>query len=491
MVFALLIGAVGAGVDFSYSNVVRAEIQNAADAAVLAASSPSLDDSKRQAVAEKTFASLMPERNLDGPVEVIFDLSEAGTVNVMAKARVVNQFAQLVGFRYIDVSATSVAKQSVRKPEIAFVLDVSGSMNAWMGSGNRITVLKTAAKKLIDTIDKNAVPSAPPSYAIIPFNMNVNIGVANSAYVSDTSDPLFAGTAWAGCVLERKGKDANSDDFNEFSGGSNGKWHAYISPPEPNSGGACSNKSNGENLGYLSVATNPPGVFKAQTAGPNYNCVRHAITALNENPANVKSSIDKLTAEYNMGTIIAPGVAWGMRVLSSSAPFSEGSPEGAKIRKIMVVLTDGEQTTEAEYGTRPTCNAATNSVTPYEFDPAKFGLGGKKIKTYGATDEFSAYGYIRDSDPFGSNPSTWSDVSDDLYNVSIEACKNAKELGKNGIEIFSIAVSADAGPGTKTYDLLKNCATNDAHFFYASDSAALEFAFKKIADEIVNVHLTK
>ncbi|MEZ5893489.1 MAG: hypothetical protein R3C58_10175, partial [Parvularculaceae bacterium] len=194
---------------------------------------------------------------------------------------------------------------------------------------------------------------------------------------------------------------------------------------------------------------------------------------------------------YNMGTIIAPGVAWGMRVLTPGAPFTEGEPESDKVRKIMVVLTDGEQTTEAEYGTRPSCDKATNSSTPYEFDPATFGLAGKKITTYGAKDEFSAYGYIRDSDPFGSNPASWSDVSDDLYDLSIDACSKAKNYGSKGIEIFAIAVSADAGPGTKTYKLLKNCASDDAHFFYAADSKALQTAFQRIADEIVNVHLTK
>ena len=157
----------------------------------------------------------------------------------------------------------------------------------------------------------------------------------------------------------------------------------------------------------------------------------------------------------------------------------------------MVVVTDGEQTTEAQYGTRSTCSNAQNSTTPYVFDPASFGLAGKKISTFGAMDEFSAYGYIRDSDPFNSNPTSWSDVADDLYDVSIDACKKAKDYGSRGIEIYSIAVSADAGPGTKTYDLLKNCASDDAHFFYAADAGSLETAFRKIADNIVNVHLSK
>ena len=490
--FALLVGAVGGGVDFSYANAVRVEMQAAADSAVLAASVPSLDDTKREAVAGTVFAAAMPpDHEFIEPPTVTVDLSEDGVVKIDASGRVATKFAKLIGFSSIDINASAVAAQSVRRPEIAFVLDVSGSMRAFMGVDRRINVLKQSTKTLIDTVNKNAVPSSPPAYAIVPFNMNVNVGAANTSFVTESTHALFAGTSWAGCVLERAGAGANSDAYNQFSSGADGKWHAYIWPPDPNSGGSCSNRSDGTNSGYLSVVTNPIGVYKAQTAGPNYNCVRHAITPLEEDPSAVKSAIDKLTAESNMGTIIAPGVAWGMRVLSESEPFTQGEPESKKVRKIIVVLTDGEQTTEAEYGTRPTCNAATNSVTPFEFDPQNFGLAGKKLTTYGARDEFSAYGFIRDSDPFGSNPASWSDVADDLYKVSMEACDNAKAYGTLGIEIFSIAVSADAGPGTKTYDLLKNCASDEAHFFYAADSKALETAFQKIADEIVSVHLTK
>lgn len=211
--------------------------------------------------------------------------------------------------------------------------------------------------------------------------------------------------------------------------------------------------------------------------------------ALTSDPNVAKAKINQLTAEPNMGTIIAPGVAWGMRVLSPSAPFTEGDPDSPRVRKIIVVLTDGAQTTEASYGTQTGCDADANTTETYAFDPADLGLDGAPLSGGGPEDEFSAYGYIKDSDPFGTSPATWADVDDDLHNISIDACNVAKSQHGANAEIFSIAVSNAAGPGTRVYDLLKDCATDENHFFYAADSAALSDAFRKIADEVINVRL--
>ena len=40
------------------------------------------------------------------------------------------------------------------------------------------------------------------------------------------------------------------------------------------------------------------------------------------------------------------------------------------------------------------------------------------------------------------------------------------------VEVFSIAVSTAAGPGTRVYNLLRDCASKPDNFFYATDSAA-------------------
>lgn len=224
-----------------------------------------------------------------------------------------------------------------------------------------------------------------------------------------------------------------------------------------------------------------------QTPGPNYNCVRHSILPLTNRLSDVRTKIDSLTAESNMGTIIAPGVAWGNRLLSSKAPFREADRPRDDLHKIMVVLTDGSLTTEGEYNNL-NCESEQNSSEMFEFDPAKFKLSGRKLTQYGPKDQFSPYGFILDSDPFGSAPSSWSDVRDDITKVSLDACRTAK---LDGVEIFTIAVSNSAGPGTSVHQLLKECATDTEHLFYAGDADGLEAAFDAIGERILNIHLSK
>jgi hypothetical protein len=212
---------------------------------------------------------------------------------------------------------------------------------------------------------------------------------------------------------------------------------------------------------------------------------------LNGDYGQVMNRIDSLTAEWNMGTIIAPGIAWGLRVLSPQAPFTEGSDYSRRVRKYMIVLTDGELTTEAEYNVQGSCSSAKNTSKTYAFAPSTLHLDGRSLSTYGPRDTFSPYGYIRDSDPFGSGPSSWADVREDLHQVSLDACETVKAAGgDDGITIFTIAVSDDAGEGTKVSNLLKDCASSDDNFFLATDDAALLDAFGLIAARISQVRLT-
>ena len=76
--------------------------------------------------------------------------------------------------------------------------------------------------------------------------------------------------------------------------------------------------------------------------------------------------------------------------------------------------------------------------------------------------------------------------------VSLDACKKVKQAsGDSPIEVFTIAVSDGAGPGTRVYNLLQNCATDTSHFFYANDATAMQAAFSSITKKISDVRLTR
>lgn len=324
--------------------------------------------------------------------------------------------------------------------------------------------------------------------SIVPFTMNVNIGKSNTSMVNDDDNALFAGTEWKGCVMEPSKGDFISDNPGK-------KFQAYVYPPMPNSlswGAYCpKNRSNGTNSGYrkMTEAANASSM-SSQFDGPNFNCVRYPLQPLTSDISKVRAHLDNLQAYGNQGTIIGPGVTWAMRVLSPDWPFTEGNKWHSSTRKIMIVLTDGEQTTEAEYYPA-TCNKAQNTAKPFSYSPSDYSLRGDDLATKGPRDFMSPYGFIRDSDPFKSNPGSWSDVRDDLEEVSLKACGEAKRARIGGaVDVYTIGVSNDTKPGTGVYNLLRKCASSADKHYFAPDASALVGAFDDIAAKITKLRLS-
>jgi Flp pilus assembly protein TadG len=481
----------GAAIDLVRQHSVQSQLQAAVDAAALSAASNSGSDTERQTAAKAAFAANSAGIN-DVTLDPVAVSVAGGTISVKATGALKTSFMSLAGINAIPLNALAESATSDSADmEVALVVDVSGSMGNFMGSKDRIEVLKDSAQNLLDTLSSNGSDMSHVKVGVVPFNMNVNLGASYSSYVTGLSNPLFSSQAWAGCVMERAWPESNSDTYDGGTGPT-GKFYAYAAPPEPDQGstGSCLNPGNGSNAGYQVV--DPPSGFSVQTRGPNYNCVRHPIMPLSANYADIKNKISELTAESNMGTIIAPGIAWGLRLLSPAEPFAEGKPYGKNTHKFLVVLTDGELTTEGSYNVQFGCDSHVNSSTTYSFDPASTGQLGKSTGPSGPKDAFSGYGYILDSDPFGSGTSSWDSVSDDLEMVSLDACKKVKQAsGDSPIEVFTIAVSDGAGPGTRVYNLLQNCATDTSHFFYANDATAMQAAFSSITKKISDVRLTR
>lgn len=494
MLFAIsavvLMVVAGGAVDWGRQVSWAAKIQAVADEAALGAAANGGSNDDMEGAVKKYFTANF---GTSGELEDLkVNVSSSGTaLTVSATAQMSTSFIGIAGINSLAIAAQSEVPLGTRNLEISMVLDASGSMNAYLGSGSRMATLKAAAKSLVNIVSNNGSNMSTTKFSVVPFNMGVNIGTDNSAYVQGTGNALFSSQAWAGCVMERAGSDAYSDSY-DGSTSSKGKWYAFAWPPEPNSNSyACSNRSNGSNTGYQRVDA-PSGNY-AFTRGPNYNCIRHSLMRLSNNYSGVMSKLDSLTAEYNDGTILAPGFGWGLRTLSPNGPFGDGAKyTDSNTQKVLIILTDGEQTTEAEYGVQGACASSTNSPTAYSFNPASFGLPGKSLANKGPKDTFSPYGYILDSDPFGTYPGNWSDVGSNLYNVSKSACNTVKTAGgSNPVVVYTILVSADAGPGTTTYKLMQECASSASNFFVATDAAQLTAAFQNIANSIKLVRLSK
>lgn len=491
----MLLGIVfvaGLGIDSGRGYSAKGRLQSAVDAAVLAASNVFIEDDKREPLFQEILKqNLATEAFETISAEYSYTRANGGQGKVTAALPV--SLLAITGKQSLDIKVESSAKQLPLDLEIMFVLDVSGSMNIGLNGERRITALKRAAKRTVDMLDKARMPGQNIRFGIVPFTMNVNIGTRNDRYVDQTNHALFNGTNWAGCVLERPAPHHHRDTYTGGVARDGGRWHAYIAPPEPNSSSRCENPSNGTNTAYRSIdLVGARGQFDSQTKGPNFNCVRHPIVELSNDAQQIAAEIDALTPVPNMGTIVAPGVGWGHRLLSPEEPFIEGAPFSGSVRKMMIVITDGEQTTEGPW-MGDMCRGDTNTTTAYQFNPATLGLDGATLNTTGPRDLFSPYGYMLDSNPMGGGgAASWTDVDDQMEALTLTACDQfkARDTGSKTVELFTIAASNDAAPGTRVHTILQKCASTNRHFFFANDAAALDEAFMAITREVTKLSLT-
>ena len=169
------------GVDIHRMSTVRVNLQDALDAAALAAArSPYTTNADLQRVglaALKANLQAYPNVTLEeGQTSFVLtgDDVVVADARVQVKTLVANIFLPPYGQLmddYLPVGSHSEVDRSSRNLEVALVLDVTGSM-----SGQRILDLKQAAKELVDIVVQ---PVQTPYYsklALVPYSMGVNLG---------------------------------------------------------------------------------------------------------------------------------------------------------------------------------------------------------------------------------------------------------------------------------------------------------------------------
>src|SRR5262249_6833570 len=77
---------------------------------------------------------------------------------------------------------------------------------------------------------------------------------------------------------------------------------------------------------------------KGSNIGPSYNCPASPILPLTNDKSAITSAISAMVAGGN--TVIPEGIAWGWRVLSPGAPFTEGAAySDSDTIKFLILLT--------------------------------------------------------------------------------------------------------------------------------------------------------
>lgn len=169
-----LAAAVGGGVDFSNAFSARGRLQDAADAAAIAAALDSTGVlANQQTAASNAFTANIKDSNLSaysptGQLTVATE-NNVQTMVFSANATVKTYLIGLVGIDSIPLSVTAKAGITMNSAEIAFVLDNTGSM----AQNSKMTTLKADLDNLLASLADSSGSSGHTKVALIPFDTQV------------------------------------------------------------------------------------------------------------------------------------------------------------------------------------------------------------------------------------------------------------------------------------------------------------------------------
>lgn len=227
-----------------------------------------------------------------------------------------------------------------------------------------------------------------------------------------------------------------------------------------------SNRELQERLCKYSGATLSYSPSQGNVYGPNGDCPFNPITPLTTTPATITAAVNAMSPQG--ATNIAEGAAWGFRVLSPTPPFTEGDAYRTATAKIMIIMTDGENT---RY---PSSNMNdAQYYSPYGF-PWNATVDGTVA---GAQKRLVA-------------PSTSASQLQGWVNERLATtCTNAKAAG---ITVYTIGLATkDTSDPTGNTKLLTDCASQPSYAYFPNSASDLQDAFVAIAGELAALRLAK
>ncbi len=198
-----------------------------------------------------------------------------------------------------------------------------------------------------------------------------------------------------------------------------------------------------------------PNNFSVNQVGPEIDCPDPILPLTNVRD-DIQDHVNGLSPDGN--TDVAHGAAWGWRILSKEAPFTEGigpgDPDYEKWQKAVVIMTDGE-------------NVVGSDSTHWDSSQGQYGF---------ATEE-----------RMGAGLNTRTEMRDELDSKLLRVCHRMKA---EGYLVYTIMFGLDSN---SVRNIFKACATKPTapYFHDAVDGDDLEDAFGDIAADLVDLHISK
>lgn len=546
---------VGVAVDYSRGASLRGALQQATDAAALSVASKMTASSLVSASTEKAQVLVRANPRLAAATVTNATLTNNNsTFCLTTRVTTPTMIMKVAHINVMSPATTACAEigGGASTYEVALALDNSGSMNESAGGATKIQSLKTSATNFANAMfarlpGKVSMSITPFAGLVIPVDPSVaanrslpwidvhgdssqhwitfggkpaatTAGFTSRFSVFNNLKSQRADWDFGGCY-EPQPYPMNVTETVPNAGNADTRFVPYLAPDEPDSsayennylnddGGGCTTTvygnwtdltrtckykpPTGYTSGYWSwYGSNAGngwsgGVFATHGGafnGPNGMCPNHAtqtMLQLTTAQTTISNKISQLAAGGD--TNLHEGLMWAWRSISPYAPFSAGRAYNVSTNhKILVLMTDGYNNWSS--------NANTVGGSYYQALGYYSYNGAKNLRlpngSHGdGVDYQSQLMYAANS---GTDYKPNSRQAQD--ELTRQSCANAKAAG---VEIYSIAFSVSSNPiDSAGINLLRGCATNADHYFLATDSNQIDDVFKKIANNLGKLRLSR
>ncbi|MEE8213161.1 MAG: VWA domain-containing protein, partial [Alphaproteobacteria bacterium] len=403
------------------------------------------------------------DATISGPQVTVDDEEE--TITLTAGATIPTSFMRVFGYETMTVSVDTEVTRKMKALDVVLAIDMSGSMRSGAGRGTtRIDAARTAATELINILFGSDASKAVLNIGLVPWNGKVNVTIDGTVF-----DPALTTTVAVAAFTNPESPPPNpsspppANPQNQVFFANNSPVPLLEAPPA-GWRGAVYNRFLDDGVatddaeivygpvnlpGADWVAWQPLGPesepvrggFRCPQAVGNIECtptLRHGITPLQNQKQVILDAVSALTSPGGT-TNIPGGLGWAWRVLKPAAPFTEAVPDPEYNREqSIVLLTDG----------------------------ANFG---------GSGDGYKA--------TFGYGASARPDMNARLLAL-------ADAIKADGVIVYVIQF-ANSGPQLRT--LLQTVASGPGspYYFFAPDAATLQQIFRKIANHLSQLRLSK
>lgn len=338
-----MVGFVGAAVDYSHANAVKAAMQAAADstALMLSKEASGLNNTQIQNKANDYFKALYQRTDSTGLlVSATYTNTTGSQIVINASSNVKTNFMGLMGFSQLKVAVDSQVKWGNTKLRVALVLDTTGSM----ADAGKIDALKTATKSLLDQLKNAAARDGDVYVSIIPFSKDVNVNPTNyqATWIDWTEWDEVNGDCSKDTRRREYSKSQCADRGGSWTPENKNTWNGCVMDRGDTS--APSSFNTDQNVMSVDVTKR-----YTKFAAEQYDYCSPKIMPLNYDWTAMKNLVTSFYPSGNTNQGIGLAHGWMSLVGGGPYPAPPAEDPNYKYSKIIILMSDGLNTQNRWY----------------------------------------------------------------------------------------------------------------------------------------------